>query len=199
MFLKETSLRKGKNEWRGRHPVQPVFVLRWGAWGECLHSVSGKSLGPSSVSSANGIREEGQKAQLRRGDETDDTLLPGAASCEALTPREQGGQLLWGSRGFQGPHLVTGKGLRSQDAEQEAQTIHEENIAKLQTMAPEEILQEQQRLLAQLGMAWLAFLLSLGSEGIATYRGRLNARARPFAECLNALFHPVLKQSLYGR
>lgn len=129
----------------------------------------GKSLGSPFVSRANGIREEGQKAQLGRGDETDDTLLPGAASCEALTPREQGGQLLWGSCSFQGPHLVTGKGLRSQDAEQEAQTIHEENIAKLQTMAPEEILQEQQRLLAQLGMEWLAFLLSLGSEGIATY------------------------------
>ncbi|XP_034517020.1 RNA polymerase II-associated protein 1 isoform X2 [Ailuropoda melanoleuca] len=85
-----------------------------------------------------------------------------AASCEALTPREQGGQLLWGSCSFQGPHLVTGKGLRSQDAEQEAQTIHEENIAKLQTMAPEEILQEQQRLLAQLDPSLVAFLRSHG-------------------------------------
>ena len=52
---------------------------------------------------------------------------------------------------MQGPHLVTGKGLKSQEAEQEAQTIHEENVARLQAMAPEEILQEQQRLLAQLG------------------------------------------------
>lgn len=84
----------------------------------------------------------------------------GAVSYEALAPREQGCQLPWGSPGFQGPHLVTGKGLRSQDAEQEAQTIHEENIAKLQAMAPEEILQEQQRLLAQLDPSLVAFLRS---------------------------------------
>jgi len=90
------------------------------------------------------------------------TLDPpeGTASCEALTPREQGCQLPWGSRGFQGPHLVTGRGLGSQDAEQEAQTIHEENIAKLQAMAPEEILREQQRLLAQLDPNVVAFLRS---------------------------------------
>ncbi|XP_043411545.1 RNA polymerase II-associated protein 1 isoform X2 [Prionailurus bengalensis] len=86
--------------------------------------------------------------------------LEGAASCEAFTPREQGYQLPWGSHSFQGPSLVTGKGLRSQDAEQEAQTIHEENIAKLQAMAPEEILQEQQRLLAQLDPNLVAFLRS---------------------------------------
>ncbi|XP_072594423.1 RNA polymerase II-associated protein 1 isoform X4 [Vulpes vulpes] len=84
----------------------------------------------------------------------------GAVSWKALAPREQGCQLPWGSPGFQGPHLVTGKGLRSQDAEQEAQTIHEENIAKLQAMAPEEILQEQQRLLAQLDPSLVAFLRS---------------------------------------
>ncbi|XP_030887442.1 RNA polymerase II-associated protein 1 isoform X3 [Leptonychotes weddellii] len=90
------------------------------------------------------------------------TLDPpeGTASCEALTPREQGCQLPWGSRGFQGPHLVTGRGLGSQDAEQEAQTIHEENIAKLQAMAPEEILREQQLLLAQLDPNMVAFLRS---------------------------------------
>ncbi|XP_021551310.1 RNA polymerase II-associated protein 1 [Neomonachus schauinslandi] len=90
------------------------------------------------------------------------TLDPpeGTASCEGLTPREQGCQLPWGSRGFQGPHLVTGRGLGSQDAEQEAQTIHEENIAKLQAMAPEEILREQQLLLAQLDPNMVAFLRS---------------------------------------
>lgn len=71
---------------------------------------------------------------------------------ESLIPREQDYQLPWGSRSFQGPHLVTGEGLRGQKPEQEAQTIHEENIARLQAMTPEEILQEQQRLLAQLGM-----------------------------------------------
>ncbi|MBV98268.1 RNA polymerase II-associated protein 1, partial [Eschrichtius robustus] len=90
------------------------------------------------------------------------TLDPpeGAAACEALTPREQGSQLPWNSYSFQGPHLVTGKGLKSQEAEQEAQTIHEENVARLQAMAPEEILQEQQRLLAQLDPSLVAFLRS---------------------------------------
>ncbi|XP_047622610.1 RNA polymerase II-associated protein 1 isoform X2 [Phacochoerus africanus] len=90
------------------------------------------------------------------------TLDPpgGAMTSEAVTPREQGSQLPWGSCSFQGPHLVTGKGLRSQEAEQEAQTIHEENVARLQAMAPEEILQEQQRLLAQLDPSLVAFLRS---------------------------------------
>lgn len=73
-------------------------------------------------------------------------------------PKEQGSQLPQSSHSFQGPHLVTGKGLRGQEAEQEAQTIHEENIARLQALAPEDILQEQQRLLAQLGTGCLAFL-----------------------------------------
>lgn len=116
-----------------------------------------KALGPPSLSRPNGIGEEGQTAQLVRGNETDHTLLPGSVTCESLTPREQDHQLPCGSQNFQGPHLVTGKGLRDQEAEQEAQTIHEENIARLQAMTPEEILQEQQRLLAQLGMGtWLS-------------------------------------------
>ena len=34
---------------------------------------------------------------------------------------------------------------------QQTEAIHEENVARLQALAPEEILQEQQRLLAQLG------------------------------------------------
>ncbi|XP_039088797.1 RNA polymerase II-associated protein 1 isoform X1 [Hyaena hyaena] len=94
--------------------------------------------------------------------ETVSTLDPpeGAASCQALTPQEQDPQPPRGSHTFQGPHLVTGKGLRGQDATQEAQTIHEENMAKLQAMAPEEILQEQQRLLAQLDPNLVAFLRS---------------------------------------
>lgn len=134
----------------------------------------GKSLGSPSVSRTNGVREEGQKAQLGQGSETDGTLVPGAASCEALTPREQGSQLPWGSCGFQGPHLVTGKGLGSKNAEQEAQTIHEENIAKLHAMAPEEILREQQQLLAQLGMARQASCRA-GSrkEPLLTFEGLL--------------------------
>ncbi|XP_070325139.1 RNA polymerase II-associated protein 1 isoform X2 [Odocoileus virginianus] len=83
-----------------------------------------------------------------------------AMTCEALTTREQGSQPPWNSYSFQGPHLVTGKGLKSQEAEQEAQTIHEENVARLQALAPEEILQEQQRLLAQLDPSLVAFLKS---------------------------------------
>lgn len=84
----------------------------------------------------------------------------GAVTCESLTPREQYHQLPRGSHNFQGPHLVTGKGLRGQEAEQEAQTIHEENIARLQAMTSEEILQERQRLLAQLDPSLVAFLRS---------------------------------------
>lgn len=84
----------------------------------------------------------------------------GAVTCESLTPREQDHQLPRGSQNFQGPHLVTGTGLRDQEAEQEAQTIHEENIARLRAMTPEEILQEQQRLLAQLDPSLVAFLRS---------------------------------------
>ncbi|XP_036874702.2 RNA polymerase II-associated protein 1 isoform X1 [Manis javanica] len=84
----------------------------------------------------------------------------GAVTREALVPKEQGSQLPQSSHSFQGPHLVTGKGLRGQEAEQEAQTIHEENIARLQALAPEDILQEQQRLLAQLDPSLVAFLRS---------------------------------------
>ncbi|KAM5240978.1 RNA polymerase II-associated protein 1 isoform 1-T5 [Hipposideros larvatus] len=83
-----------------------------------------------------------------------------SVTCESLMPTEQDYQLPWGSHSFHGPHLVTGKGLRGQEPEQEAQTIHEENIARLQAMTPEEILQEQQRLLAQLDPSLVAFLRS---------------------------------------
>lgn len=84
----------------------------------------------------------------------------GAVTCEAPAPRDQVAQLLGSSHSFQGPHLVTGKGLSGQEAEHEAQTIHEENVARLQAMAPEEILQEQQQLLAQLDPCTVAFLRS---------------------------------------
>ncbi|XP_076983630.1 RNA polymerase II-associated protein 1 isoform X2 [Tamandua tetradactyla] len=83
-----------------------------------------------------------------------------SVSCEVPAPPDQSYQLPGSSHSFQGPHLVTGKGLRSREAEQEAQTIHEENIARLQAMAPEEILQEQQRLLAQLDPSLISFLRS---------------------------------------
>ncbi|KAM6180736.1 RNA polymerase II-associated protein 1 [Erethizon dorsatum] len=84
----------------------------------------------------------------------------GAVSCEAPTPRDQVSRLLGSSHTFQKPHLITGKGLSGQEAEQEVQTIHKENVARLQAMAPEEILQEQQQLLAQLDPSMVAFLRS---------------------------------------
>ncbi|KAM9202906.1 RNA polymerase II-associated protein 1 isoform 2-T2 [Dugong dugon] len=84
----------------------------------------------------------------------------GAVTCEAPTPGDQGCQLPGSSRSFQGPCLVTGEGLPGQEAEQEAQAIHEENVARLQAMRHEEILQEQQRLLAQLNPGLVAFLRS---------------------------------------
>nr|XP_010596659.1 RNA polymerase II-associated protein 1 isoform X1 [Loxodonta africana]XP_010596660.1 RNA polymerase II-associated protein 1 isoform X1 [Loxodonta africana] len=84
----------------------------------------------------------------------------GVVTCEAPTPGDQGQQLLGSTHSFQGPHLVTGKGLTGQEAEREAQTIHEENVARLQAMPPEEILWEQQRLLAQLDPGLVAFLRS---------------------------------------
>uniref|UniRef100_A0A250Y7H5 RNA polymerase II-associated protein 1 n=1 Tax=Castor canadensis TaxID=51338 RepID=A0A250Y7H5_CASCN len=84
----------------------------------------------------------------------------GAVTFEAPTLRDKGSQLPGSSHSFQGPHVITGKGLRGQEAEQEAQTIHEENVARLQAMSAEEILQEQQQLLAQLDPSLVAFLRS---------------------------------------
>uniref|UniRef100_A0A8C6YVK1 RNA polymerase II associated protein 1 n=1 Tax=Nothoprocta perdicaria TaxID=30464 RepID=A0A8C6YVK1_NOTPE len=60
----------------------------------------------------------------------------------------------------QRPCLITGEGLRSEKSEQEVQAIHKENLEKLQSMSQEEILQEQERLLAQLDSSLVAFLKS---------------------------------------
>ncbi|XP_007938614.2 RNA polymerase II-associated protein 1 [Orycteropus afer afer] len=102
------------------------------------------------------------EARVTPAGEVMSTLDPpeGAMTCEGHTPRDQGCQLLESSHSFQGPHLVTGKGLMGKEAEQEAQTIHEENVARLQAMTPEEILQEQQHLLSQLDPTLVAFLRS---------------------------------------
>ncbi|KAM6201575.1 RNA polymerase II-associated protein 1 [Rhynchocyon petersi] len=81
-------------------------------------------------------------------------------TCEAPLAEDQASQLPGSSHYFQGPRLVTGKGLMDHEAEQEAQNIHEENVARLQAMTPEEILQEQQRLLTQLDPSLVAFLTS---------------------------------------
>lgn len=48
--------------------------------------------------------------------------------------------------------IVTGEGLGGLESEREALNIHEENLQKLRSMTQEEILQEQRRLLVQLGM-----------------------------------------------
>lgn len=79
---------------------------------------------------------------------------------ETPSSRDKGSQFPGGSHDFHRSNLVTGKGLRSQAAEQEVQTIHKENVARLQAMAPEEILKEQQQLLAQLDPSLVAFLRS---------------------------------------
>ncbi|XP_049638097.1 RNA polymerase II-associated protein 1 [Suncus etruscus] len=101
------------------------------------------------------------EARLSPQSDTKSTLAPaqGTVTFQESPSGKQSCQLP-NSPNFQGPHLVTGTGLRSQEAKQEAQTIHEENIARLQAMAPEEILQEQRLLLAQLDPSLVAFLKS---------------------------------------
>ncbi|KGL77894.1 RNA polymerase II-associated protein 1, partial [Tinamus guttatus] len=58
------------------------------------------------------------------------------------------------------PCIITGEGLGSEKSEQEVQAIHKENLKKLQSMSQEEILQERERLLAQLDSNLVAFLKS---------------------------------------
>lgn len=50
-----------------------------------------------------------------------------------------------------GPGLVSGQGLQVRDSTGETKRIHEENQAKLQAMSQAEILEEQRKLLSQLG------------------------------------------------
>ncbi|KAL1785363.1 RNA polymerase II-associated protein 1 isoform X1 [Sigmodon hispidus] len=98
-------------------------------------------------------------------------------SAPPQTPSSRDG----GSRGFHRSNLVTGKGLRSQAAEQEVQTIHEENVARLQAMDSEEILKEQQQLLAQLDPSLVAFLRShsRASEQAETKATKEQSPGRP--------------------
>uniref|UniRef100_A0A8C5RZL7 RPAP1 N-terminal domain-containing protein n=1 Tax=Laticauda laticaudata TaxID=8630 RepID=A0A8C5RZL7_LATLA len=56
-----------------------------------------------------------------------------------------------GSIQSQLPRIVTGEGLGSLSGKQEVQNIHKENLEKLQLMSKEQILEEQKRLIAQLG------------------------------------------------
>uniref|UniRef100_A0A8D0FIF0 RNA polymerase II associated protein 1 n=1 Tax=Strix occidentalis caurina TaxID=311401 RepID=A0A8D0FIF0_STROC len=110
-----------------------------------------------------------QKMAARRAAEKAATS-PSAAECvqtrsaalDALDPEGSAGEAPLPSIGdkasdiltSQWPCLITGEGLGSQKSEQEAQAIHRENLEKLRSMSEEEILQEQERLLAQLGMSW---------------------------------------------
>lgn len=50
-----------------------------------------------------------------------------------------------------GPLLVSGQGLRIANSSMETIKIHQENQAKLQAMSQSEILEEQRKLLGQLG------------------------------------------------
>uniref|UniRef100_A0A8C7SXU9 RNA polymerase II associated protein 1 n=1 Tax=Oncorhynchus mykiss TaxID=8022 RepID=A0A8C7SXU9_ONCMY len=56
-----------------------------------------------------------------------------------------------------GPRLVSGQGLGGSDSTVEMLKIHQENQAKLQAMSNGEILEEQKRLLGQLGRHMLLF------------------------------------------
>lgn len=91
----------------------------------------------------------------------------------------------------QRPRLITGEGLGSQKSEQEAQAIHKENLEKLQSMSEEEILQEQERLLAQLDSSLVAFLKSRrgGSEGQKKGLKMEQNRLEEFVESLPVAQH----------
>ncbi|XP_057259957.1 RNA polymerase II-associated protein 1 [Pezoporus wallicus] len=91
------------------------------------------------------------------------------------------------------PCLITGEGLGSQKSEEEVQAIHRENLEKLQSMSEEEILQEQERLLAQLDPSLVAFLKSRrgGSEGQKKELKMEQNRQEEFVESLSVAQHGV--------
>ncbi|XP_032085224.1 RNA polymerase II-associated protein 1 isoform X3 [Thamnophis elegans] len=77
------------------------------------------------------------------------------------------------------PRIVTGEGLGSQSGEQEAQNIHKENLERLQSMSKEQILEEQNRLMAQLDPNLLAFLKSRYGACTMKEGERKSEQARP--------------------
>ncbi|XP_062491730.1 RNA polymerase II-associated protein 1 [Pezoporus occidentalis] len=91
------------------------------------------------------------------------------------------------------PCLITGEGLGSQKSEEEVQAIHRENLEKLQSMSEEEILQEQERLLAQLDPSLVAFLKSRrgGNEGQKKELKMEQNRQEEFVESLSVAQHGV--------
>ncbi|XP_065541205.1 RNA polymerase II-associated protein 1 isoform X2 [Lathamus discolor] len=91
------------------------------------------------------------------------------------------------------PCLITGEGLGSQKSEEEVQAIHRENLEKLQSMSEEEILQEQERLLAQLDPSLVAFLKSRhgANEGQKKELKMEQNRQEEFVESLPVAQHGV--------
>ncbi|XP_059376536.1 RNA polymerase II-associated protein 1-like [Carassius carassius] len=63
-----------------------------------------------------------------------------------------------------GPVLLTGQGLGIANSAMETMKIHEENQTKLQAMSQSEILEEQRKLLAQLGPRLVDFVRSRGAQ-----------------------------------
>ncbi|XP_074145441.1 RNA polymerase II-associated protein 1 isoform X2 [Sminthopsis crassicaudata] len=91
-------------------------------------------------------------AQAQQEDE-----LPGALISKKLELGEQGSCVPESS---QRPQLITGEGFQCQNAKHEIQTIHEENLAILRALDPEELFQKQQSLRTKLDPSMIAFLKS---------------------------------------
>ncbi|KAM6068682.1 RNA polymerase II-associated protein 1 isoform 4-T6 [Theristicus caerulescens] len=121
-----------------------------------------------------------------------DALDPEGSAGEAPLPRirdDKAGDFLTS----QWPCLITGEGLGSQKSEQEAQAIHKENLEKLRSMSEEEILQEREKLLAQLDSSLVAFLKSRrgGNEGQKKELKMEQNRLEEFVESLPVSQHGV--------
>lgn len=59
-----------------------------------------------------------------------------------------------------GSHIIQGTGLSATFGGEEAQKIHQENLSKLSSMTPEEIIEERNKLLQMLGISWGTVLVS---------------------------------------
>ncbi|NWU65977.1 RPAP1 protein, partial [Pterocles burchelli] len=116
-------------------------------------------------------------------------LDPEGSTAKAPLPSIRAGDFLTSQR----PCLITGEGLGGQKSEQEAQAIHKENLEKLQSMSEEEILQEQERLLAQMDPNLVAFLKSQrgGNEGQKKELKMEQNRPEAFVESLPVAQHGV--------
>ncbi|KAM9294410.1 RNA polymerase II-associated protein 1 [Gastrophryne carolinensis] len=100
------------------------------------------------------VAEAARKAEVHPQPEIITPKLP------LLPPNERESSDLKGEMVKEGPYLITGEGLRSSAAHDEAQKIHEENVNRLKALSKEEIVQEQERLLSQLDPKLVTFLRS---------------------------------------